>query len=145
MILFNSCNKKDFNSYASRTPFLNVEFFLNLFRSNLKIKKKPVQKATKTTKSFFLKFLRPFIHGDKTKALQLITANHINHITANCLWTTCNYFWLFFWSGYCCFFTYKERARIMVGLEHPTFRLRGGDVTTSPPPPNIKLSSTFFV
>ena len=25
----------------------------------------------------------------------------------------------------------------MVGLEHPTFRLRGGDVTTSPPNPLV--------
>ena len=34
----------------------------------------------------------------------------------------------------------------MVGLEHPTFRLRGGDVTTSPPlPENLSwtLSCTF--
>ena len=35
-----------------------------------------------------------------------------------------NFFWLF---------TLKQRARIMVGLEHPTFRLRGVDLTASPP------------
>ena len=34
----------------------------------------------------------------------------------------------------------KQRARIMVGLEHPTFRLRGGDVTTSP----LLTSNRFF-
>ena len=46
------------------------------------------------------------------------------------------FFWLFFWaaSPSSCF-TLKQRSRIMVGLEHPTFRLRGGDVTTSPPLP----------
>ena len=32
----------------------------------------------------------------------------------------------------------KQRARIMVGLEHPTIRLRGGDVTTSPPLPPLR-------
>ena len=41
------------------------------------------------------------------------------------------FFWLFFWVGYCCL-TLKQRARIMVDLEHPTFQLRGGDVITSP-------------
>ena len=50
--------------------------------------------------------------------------------------STCNFFWLFFWAGYCCF-TIKQRARIMVGLEHPTIRLRGGDLTTSLPLPNF--------
>ena len=45
--------------------------------------------------------------------------------------------WLFFWAGLY-FFILRQRARIMVCLEHPTFRLRGGDVITSPPLPNVR-------
>ena len=52
-----------------------------------------------------------------------------------CLRTTCNFLLIFLG---CCL-TLKQRARMMVGLEHPTFRLRGGDVTTSPPLPRFKL------
>ena len=40
------------------------------------------------------------------------------------------FFWHIFWA-WC--LTLKQRARIMVGLEHPTFHLRGEDVTTLPP------------
>ena len=45
---------------------------------------------------------------------------------------------IIFRAGQCCF-TLKQRARIMVSREYPTFRLRGGDETASPPLP-IELS-----
>ena len=35
----------------------------------------------------------------------------------------------------------KQREWILVGLDHPTFRSRGGDVATSPPLP---ITSNFF-
>ena len=55
--------------------------------------------------------------------------------------------WLFFWAGH---WYFKQRARIMVGLEHPTLRLRGRDAITKPPLSKIlffclqKTSSNCF-
>ena len=80
-------------------------------------------------------FLRPFIHGRKDQN-KSCTTHHGKSLLFPCLRSTCNFFWLFFWAGYCCFTT-KQRARIMVGLEHPTIRLRGGNEITSLPLPNF--------
>ena len=50
---------------------------------------------------------------------------------------------LVFWAVLSSYFSgcvIKQRARIMVGFDHPTFRFRGGGVTTSPPNPKKNLN-----
>ena len=79
--------------------------------------------------------LRPFIHGGKDQH-KSCTAHHGEPLLCPCLRTHAICLGYFSGLGNVAF-TLKQRARIMVGLDHPTFRLRGGDVTTSPPLPKM--------